>query len=460
MRITMVGTGYVGLVTGTCLANTGNNVTCLDIDAARIERLKAGQMPFYEPHLDELVRRNVKAGRLHFTTEKRKAYESAEIIFICVGTPSDATGQAELKDVFGVAADIGAAIETDPPGGTNEERLAKIIVIKSTVPVGTDAKVKDIIATLTSKPFHLASNPEFLKEGAAVNDFNKPDRVVIGVTDKPTAERLRNLYEPFVRQGNPIFIMDIRSAQMVKYAANAMLATKISFINEIANLCESYGADIDDVRRGMCSDMRIGNQFLYPGLGYGGSCFPKDVLACIEMGAATETPTSLLKAVHTVNQRQRSAFLTKIDRHFTSAPGGLKGKTIAIWGIAFKPGTDDIREAPSIAVMEHLLNQGATVVAHDPVANVAGHRAMGERIRCVDDPVSAVQGAHALVVCTDWDEFKHPDFDQIRQRMCEPVIFDGRNLYHREMMNNHGFTYYCVGRQPVRPADGVMDPRR
>ena len=318
MRITMVGTGYVGLVTGTCFANTGNHVTCLDVDQDKIDKLKQGISPIYEPGLDELIKRNTAAGRLTFTTDKRSAYESGEIIFICVGTPSDDKGHADLKYVLAAAKDIGDAIEQAPggTGGKSDERRAKIIVVKSTVPVGTNAKVRDMIASRTKKPFRMASNPEFLKEGAAINDFNKPDRVVIGCDDKGTGDRLRDLYDPFVRQGNPIFIMDIPSAEMVKYAANAMLATKISFINEIANLCEAYGADVDEVRRGMCSDRRIGNQFLYPGLGYGGSCFPKDVLACISMGSEADMITALLAAVHEVNQRQRDQFMKKIDSHF------------------------------------------------------------------------------------------------------------------------------------------------
>ena len=446
MRITMVGTGYVGLVTGTCFANTGNQVTCLDVMQDKIDKLNAGISPIYEPGLDELIQRNYKAGRLTFTTDKTAAYEKAGIIFICVGTPSDEKGHADLKYVLAAARDIGDAIENSPPPEVTGERRAPIVVIKSTVPVGTNARVKAEIASRTKKPFRMASNPEFLKEGAAINDFNKPDRVVIGCEDKGTGDRLRDLYEPFVRQGNPIFIMDIPSAEMVKYAANAMLATKISFINEIANLCESYGANIDEVRRGMCSDQRIGNQFLYPGLGYGGSCFPKDVLAVISMGDQAQMPTVLLAAVHDVNQRQRSAFITKIETVFND---GLKGKRFAVWGIAFKPGTDDIREAPSITLMQHLLDQGAQVVAYDSVAADACRKELGDRIEYVSDPMEAVQGADALVVCTDWDEFKHPDFEKIKQAMKQPVIFDGRNIYRLETMKEHGFLYHSVGRHTV-----------
>jgi len=445
MRITMVGTGYVGLVTGTCFANTGNNVTCLDVDQKKIDRLNAGQSPIYEPGLDEMIRRNVDAGRLRFTTDKQAAYQSAEVVFICVGTPSDDHGHADLKYVLAAAHDIGDAIEAGP--AASDERRAKIVVVKSTVPVGTNAKVKAAIQSRTSKPFHMASNPEFLKEGAAINDFNKPDRVVLGVEDKGTGDRLRDLYEPFVRQGNPIFIMDVPSAEMVKYAANAMLATKISFINEIANLCEAYGADIDEVRRGMCSDKRIGNQFLYPGLGYGGSCFPKDVLAVISMGKLSETPAALLKSVHEVNQAQRSAFLSKIDRHFGRE--GVKGRTFGFWGIAFKPGTDDIREAPSITLMKEIQARGGKIVAFDPVARETCEHVMGQSISYVGNMLDAVRDVDALVICTDWNEFKHPDFDAIRKLMRAPVIFDGRNMYRPETMAEHGFVYYSVGRKPV-----------
>lgn len=453
MRITMVGTGYVGLVTGTCFANTGNDVTCLDIDQKKIEKLRNGISPIYEPGLDELIKRNVKAGRLHFTTDKTEAYQKAEIIFICVGTPSDENGHADLKYVLAAAGDIGDAIERGPgdTGGGSDERRAKIIVVKSTVPVGTNAKVKAEIAKRTKKPFKMGSNPEFLKEGAAITDFNKPDRVVIGVDDKGTGDRLRDLYDPFVRQGHPIFVMDIPSAEMVKYAANAMLATKISFINEIANLCESYGADIDEVRRGMCSDKRIGNQFLYPGLGYGGSCFPKDVLAVVSMGEKSETPTQLLKSVHQVNQRQRMTFITKIENHFRGLPDhpGIAGKKIAVWGIAFKPGTDDVREAPSITIMQHLIKSGASVVAYDPVAHETAHHFMGDTITYAADPMTAADGADALIICTDWDEFKAPDFEGLKSRMACPVVFDGRNIWRRDVVRENGFVYHSVGREPV-----------
>ena len=450
MRITIVGTGYVGLVTGTCFAASGNEVTCLDIDREKVEKLKAGQSPIYEPGLVELMQRNTRARRLTFTTDKAAAYHAAEVIFICVGTPSDEQGQADLKYVLAVARDIGEALESLPEADYDSSPEGRpIVVVKSTVPVGTNAKVSAAIAACTSRACAMASNPEFLKEGAAISDFMKPDRVVIGVDDKATGERLRELYEPFVRQGNPIFIMDIPSAEMAKYASNAMLATKISFINEMARLCEAYGADIDEVRRGMCSDVRIGNKFLYPGLGYGGSCFPKDVLACIAMGEARGKPAELLTAVHDVNRRQRLDFLEKIKAHF--GDGQVKGRTVAVWGIAFKPGTDDIREAPSLTIMEALVQAGANVVAYDAVAAESARRVLGDAVRYAEDPYTALDGADALVVCTDWDEFKHPDYDAMRERLAAPVVFDGRNLYHPKAMREHGFTYYSVGRLPVMP---------
>lgn len=470
MHITIVGTGYVGLVTGTCLASTGNIVTCLDVDEEKIKALRAGICPIYEPGLEELIRRNLKAGRLHFTTDKNQAYQSGQVIFICVGTPADEEGHPDLRYVMEAAADIGKAIEAGPgPVGSSDptERRAKIIVVKSTVPVGTNAKVKAEIAKYTRKPFHMASNPEFLKEGNAVADFMKPDRVVIGIEDPGTGERLKDLYEPFVRQGNPIFIMDIPSAEMVKYASNAMLAAKISFINEIARLCEAYGADIDKVRLGMCADRRIGNQFLFPGLGYGGSCFPKDVLAMVSMGKAVGMPPALLSAVHQVNQQQRKLFIQKIDLHFSGRsragaaatlgtesipPADLSGKLLAVWGLAFKPGTDDIREAPALTVIQELLQRGARISAYDPAAHENCRKALPDhRIAYADDPLSALNGAHALVICTEWDEFRHPDFDMMKKRMAEPVIFDGRNLYRPEVMQQHGFAYYSIGRRPVFP---------
>jgi UDPglucose 6-dehydrogenase len=322
------------------------------------------------------------------------------------------------------------------------------------VPVGTNRMVKQEVAKHTAKPFHMASNPEFMKEGAAIHDFTHPDRVIIGVEDKGTGHRLRELYEPFVRQGNPIFIMDVPSAEMVKYAANTMLATKISFINEIANLCEAYDANIEEVRRGMCSDGRIGNAFFYPGLGYGGSCFPKDVLACIAMGRRSDTAASLLTAVHEVNLRQRDRFFRKIEQHFE---GNLDGKRIAIWGIAFKPGTDDIREAPAVTVIRRLLERHAQPLGYDPVAAENCRQTFGDRVELADDPMDALDNADALVICTNWDEFLHPDFEEMHQRMGAPVVFDGRNLYRMATMREHGFTYYSVGRGPLLGEPAVSE---
>jgi len=450
MRITMVGTGYVGLVTGTCFANIGNDVTCLDIMQSKIDKLNNGISPIYEPGLDELIERNHKAGRLSFTTDKVSAYQTAEIIFICVGTPSDAMGCADLKYVLAAAGDIGQAIEDAPgaTGGDVEERRGKIIVIKSTVPVGTNEKVREAIAAKTNKTFFMASNPEFLKEGAAINDFNKPDRVVVGVHDEGTGGRIQKLYDPFVRNGHPIFLMDIPSAEMVKYASNAMLATKISFINEIANLCEAYGSNVDEVWRGMTSDSRIGNKFLYPGLGYGGSCFPKDTLACVSMGIESNTPTPLLKAVHDVNQAQRLNFYDKIINHF-GGEANLAGKTFGMWGLAFKPGTDDVREAPALTIAKKLVDAGATVNAHDPVAHETTREVLGDSLGYHENMYDAIAQADALIICTDWPEFKQPDFAKVRQSMAVPVIFDGRNLYKPSLPADEGFTYISIGRSPV-----------
>ena len=444
MRLTIVGTGYVGLVTGTCFANTGNEVTCLDLDEAKIEQLRAGHSPIYEPGLEELIGRGVKAGRLHFTTDRVGAYEQAEAIFICVGTPSDAEGRADLRYVLSAAEDVAAALERRPPPAPGE--LPPIVVTKSTVPVGTNRRVKELISSRTRRPFAMASNPEFLKEGAALHDFYKPDRVIIGVEDKAVGTALREIYEPYVRQGNPIFVMDIPSAEMVKYASNAMLATKISFINEVANLCEALGAEIEEVRRGMCSDKRIGNQFLYPGLGYGGSCFPKDVLACVSMGVDSGTPTDLLRAVHDVNQAQRSTFVQKIDQHFG---GDMAGKRVAVWGLSFKPRTDDVREAPAIHIVRWLVSQGAEVVAYDPVAMDTFRLECDADISYTETNFDALDGADALVICTEWSEFHHPQFEEMAARMRGRVIFDGRNCYRPEVVAEHGFTYYSIGRRPV-----------
>jgi UDPglucose 6-dehydrogenase len=445
MKLTMVGSGYVGLVTGACFSNTGNEVTCLDLDSEKIKTLNDGGCPIYEPGLTELMEINTAAGRLKFTTDPKAAYRDADIIFICVGTPSDDDGHADLKYVFGAADDIAEAILELGPGAKS-----KTVVVKSTVPVGTSLAVRDRIrAKVGDLPFRIANNPEFLKEGAALNDFNKPDRVVCGVEDEETGQIMRDLYEPFVRQGNPIYLMDILSSEMVKYASNAMLATKISFVNEIAGLCDVYGANINRVREGMCSDKRIGNQFLYPGLGYGGSCFPKDVKACISMGDRAGRPTELLKSVHRVNQNQRDTFWAKIEGHFAEN-GGLAGKTLAFWGIAFKPNTDDIREAPSLTLMQRAIDAGAAVRAYDPVAGDNCRRESSGVTVC-DTMVEALEGADALVISTDWDEFKSPDFQKVKDGLKAPVVFDGRNLYRLEQMAREGFIYHSVGRATARP---------
>ena len=448
MRLTMVGTGYVGLVTGVCFANTGNDVTCLDIDEKKIEKLRRGECPIYEPGLTELMEKNIAAGRLHFTTKRDEAYRGAEAIFICVGTPSDERGHTDLKYIHSAADDIAGVLKTLGPGAP-----AKTIVVKSTVPVGTSMAVRDRIrAGAPGVRFHIANNPEFLKEGAAITDFVKPDRVVCGVEDAEAGEFFRTLYDPFVRNGHPIYIMDILSSEMVKYASNNFLATKISFINEMAALCEAYGADIGRVREGMCADKRIGSAFLYPGLGYGGSCFPKDTLACIMMGDKSGVPTQLSKAVHEVNQRQRDRFYAKIESHFS---GGIKGRTIAFWGIAFKPQTDDIREAPALTLIRKALASGARVRAFDPVANENAREDLrehlGKGLEIVDDMYQAATGADALVVSTDWDDFKSPDFQRLAGAMRERTIFDGRNLYRPGHMSRAGFSYYSVGRAGVRP---------
>ncbi len=447
MRLTMVGTGYVGLVTGVCFSNTGNDVICADIDQRKIDVLNNGGCPIYEPGLTEMMEKNVKAGRLEFTTDCEAAYRDAQMIFICVGTPTGKDGKPNLQYVWDAADAIGRVIKSLGP---NQE--PKVIVVKSTVPVGTTLKVKERIKKIVGNlPFNVADNPEFLKEGAAINDFNYPDRVVCGVENERTGDMMRELYEPFVRQGNPIYIMDILSAEMVKYCANNFLATKISFINEMAALCEAFGANINQVREGMCSDSRIGKHFLYPGLGYGGSCFPKDTLACMSMGDEVGLEMQLSTAVHEVNQRQRDRFFKKIEGHFADE-GGLKGKTIAFWGMAFKPRTDDIREAPALTLMERVNEKGGKARGFDPVAAANVRHDYNNKLEVCDNMYETLRGADALVICTDWDEFKQPDFDRMKALLNAPVVFDGRNLYKRDLMAKHGFVYHSVGRSPVLQA--------
>ncbi|GAB4382905.1 MAG: UDP-glucose/GDP-mannose dehydrogenase family protein [Phycisphaerales bacterium] len=448
MRLTMVGTGYVGLVTGTCFANTGNSVTCLDVDEQKIATLRRGECPIYEPGLGELIRKNVEARRLFFTADRDEAYRDAEAIFICVGTPTAADGRTDMRFIESAADDIAEVLADLGP-----KQPPKVIVVKSTVPVGTTLMVRDRIRARVGPdiPFRIANNPEFLKEGDAVNDFNRPDRVVVGVEDDSTGEFFRDLYDPFVRNGHPIFVMDILSSEMVKYASNNFLATKISFINEMANLCEALGANINRVREGMCADKRIGHHFLYPGLGYGGSCFPKDTRAIIDMGARSGTPVELSRAVDATNVRQRLRFFEKIERHFAEA-GGLSGKRLAFWGLAFKPRTDDVREAPALTLVQLATDAGASAVGFDPVANETARQALGNRLQIASDMYEAVADADALVISTDWDDFKSPDFRRVSSLMRSRVIFDGRNLYRRQHLGEMGFYYYSVGRAPVVPA--------
>ncbi|MBA4028137.1 MAG: UDP-glucose 6-dehydrogenase [Planctomyces sp.] len=451
MRISIVGTGYVGLVTGVCLANTGNDVACLDTDAAKVERLCRGVSTIYEPGLEELLGRNLAAGRLRFTTDPGAAHRDAAVIFLCVGTPSDERGHTDLSAIMTAADAVADALNRAGPSAH-----PPVVVVKSTVPVGTTLEVKRRITERLAPGvrFGVANNPEFLKEGAAIDDFNKPDRVVCGVESDAVAALMRDLYDPFVRNGHPIQVMDVLSSEMVKYASNAFLAAKISFINEIANLCEAHGADIARVREGMTADRRIGNQFLYPGLGYGGSCFPKDTLACIMMGDRAGVPTPINRAVHDTNLAQRDRFFAKILAHFKAkdAPGGLTGRVVAFWGLAFKPRTDDIREAPAITLIRRALGYGAAVRAFDPVANDNARRELGPAVTVLDDMYAAAQGADALVVSTDWDEFKSPDFARLA-RTLKPgaAVFDGRNLYLRGGAQEHGLAYYCVGRRASAP---------
>lgn len=441
MKISVIGTGYVGLVTGTCLAESGSDVICMDIDKKKIDLLNAGSVPIYEPGLEELIRRNVAHGRLTFTADIRAAVKKADIVFIAVGTPPGEDGSADLKYVLGAARDIG----THMSGYT-------VVINKSTVPVGTGDKVRAAIAGRTKHKFDVVSNPEFLKEGAAIEDFMKPDRVVIGVESPRAAALMQELYAPFVRTGKPILIMDIRSAEMTKYASNAMLATKISFINEMAVICASLGADIDNVRKGMGYDRRIGFEFLFPGVGYGGSCFPKDVKALVQTARDNGVDAKVLRAVEAVNERQKTQLSTMILRHFAGkgAKKGVKpleGKVIAVWGLSFKPNTDDMREAPSVVIINSLLRAGAAVRAHDPIAEQEARKIFKNRIGIMQEGYDALRGADALAVVTEWNEFRKPDFHKIKKLMKKPVIFDGRNIYNQEELKKMGFTYYGIGRR-------------
>jgi len=433
MKIAVVGTGYVGLVLGACLAENGNTVACVDKDAKKVETLRAGRIPLYEPGLEEMVRRNHADERLSFTTDLATAVRSSEVVFIAVGTPQGEDGSADLTHVLDVARAVGRAITK-----------YTVIVDKSTVPVGTAKRVQTTVAAETTQPFSVVSNPEFLKQGAAVEDFMKPDRVVIGVEagDERAAALMKELYGPFTRTGAPIMMMDTASAELSKYAANSILASRISFMNEVANLCELVGADVDQVRRAIGSDRRIGSSFLFPGVGYGGSCFPKDVKALAKSARDHGYDFRILQAVESVNDRQKERLVAKMLAYF----GSLKGKTIAVWGLAFKPRTDDMREAPAIVIIEGLLAEGAIVRAHDPEATNTAKSLFGDRIAFCGKSYDALEGADALAVVTEWNTFREPDFKLMRERMRSPVVFDGRNIYSPEHMRALGFTYFSMGR--------------
>jgi UDPglucose 6-dehydrogenase len=432
MRIAVIGTGYVGLVAGTCLAESGNTVVCLDIDEKKIRRLQDGQVPIYEPGLAELLRRNVNDGRLSFTTSYEEAIGKAEVAFIAVGTPPGEDGGADLQYVLAAARSTAQAMQG-----------YLVVVNKSTVPVGTARKVQEAMRGVTDTPFDVVSNPEFLKEGAAIADFLKPDRVVIGADSERAAEVMDELYAPFVRTGNPIIHMDPESAELTKYAANAMLATRISFMNEIANICSRVGANVDRVRKGIGSDARIGSRFLFAGLGYGGSCFPKDVKAIGKTASELGYEFEILKAVETVNEKQKRLLYDMVVEHYGQ---DLAGKRFAIWGLAFKPNTNDMREAPAVVVISALLDAGATVCAFDPEAieECKTHH-LGDRIDYADTPMAALEGADALILVTEWNEFRRPDFDRLRELLKDPVVFDGRNIYSRKVLTKKGFTYYGIG---------------
>lgn len=434
-RITVVGTGYVGLVTGTCFAETGNQVVCVDIDASKVERMRNGEIPIYEPHLDVLFERNIQANRLTFTTDLAEGIKGAEIIFLALPTPPGEDGSADLSYILGVADQLGNLLED-----------YKVIVDKSTVPVGTADKVQAAIAKNARVPFDVVSNPEFLREGFAVDDFMKPDRVVIGTSSTRAQKIMEQLYKPFVRQGNPILFMDEKSAELTKYAANSFLATKITFMNEIANFCEIVGADVDKVRIGIGSDDRIGKRFLFPGIGYGGSCFPKDVHALVNSGNEHSFSFEILKAVMAVNESQKTVLMPKIKNFFR---GDLKGKKIAVWGLAFKPDTDDIREAPALYMIDELTKAGATVSAYDPEAMKNVSQLIGDKIEFAQNEYDALINADALLICTEWGIFRNPDFDRMASLLKDRVIFDGRNLFEAEEMNEKGFYYNSIGRKVV-----------
>jgi len=432
MKVSVIGTGYVGLVTGTCLAETGNEVLCVDIDEAKVEKMKKGEVPIYEPHLDVLFERNINAKRLRFTTELNEGLEHGDIIFLALPTPEDEDGSADLKYILGVAEDIGKLIKD-----------YKVIVDKSTVPVGTSEKVKAAIAKNTNVEFDVVSNPEFLREGYAVDDFLKPERIVLGSNSVKALRLMEKLYKPYVRSGNPIITMDEKSAELTKYASNAFLATKITFMNEIANFCEKVGADVDKVRIGMGTDSRIGKRFLFPGIGYGGSCFPKDVKALHKSGKDVDHTFKILNAVIDVNSKQKTVLTPRIKSFFNN---DLSNKKIAIWGLAFKPETDDIREAPALYMIDELLQAGASINAFDPEAMPNVERKLGSRISYAKDMYSALEDADALVICTEWSIFRTPNYDKMRDKMNKTVIFDGRNLYDLDEVESEVDHYSSIGR--------------
>ncbi len=432
MKLSVIGTGYVGLVVGTCFAESGNDVICVDVDEQKLKTLRKGESPIYEPGLTEFLKKNIAEKRLTFTSDLESAVKKTEVIFLALPTPQAEDGSADLQHVLEVAKKIGRFMNG-----------YKVVVNKSTVPVGTGDRVQEIIGKETKHPFDVVSNPEFLKEGAAVNDFMKPDRIVIGSNSPRALAIMQDLYGPFVRTGNPLITMDIHSSELTKYASNSFLATKVSFMNEIANLCERLGADVDLVRKGMGTDDRIGQQFLFAGIGYGGSCFPKDVSALLNTARTNDCDLHILEAVEAVNRRQKLVIVNKIKKHFGAK---LKGKVIALWGLAFKPNTDDMREAPALTIVDALVREGVTVRAFDPAALDEAKKRLGKSVKLYDNNYDALKGADALVLLTEWNEFRRPDFDRIKGLLHEPVVFDGRNIYDPRVMREKGFVYYGIGR--------------
>jgi len=435
MKIAMIGAGYVGLVSGTCLADSGNDVVCADIDQSKVERLEQGQIPIYEPGLSELVIRNAANGRLRFTIDTAAAVRSAQLVFIAVGTPSADDGSADLSFIW-------QAVEKFAP----HLRADAVVVVKSTAPVGTNRQIAELLKKLTGRDCEVATNPEFLKEGAAINDFQYPDRIVVGVRSQQAEDRLRELYGPYLRTDKPFLAMTPESAELTKYVANALLSTKISFINEMANLCERLGGDINDVRRGIGHDRRIGFQFLFPGVGYGGSCFPKDVRALAEMARKVGVEPRMLDAVDEVNNQQKHVLIHKLRQQFGDK---LSGLTLAVWGLAFKPRTDDIREAPALVLIDHMLAEGCQLQVHDPEAMKNVQQLYGDKLRYANTPLDALEGADALCINTEWGDFRNPDFEEMKSRLRLPIIFDGRNLYEPETLRAHGFIYHSIGRAAV-----------